>query len=143
MEEADTRTMMAAPREAYTKSLWAVRGFRATPKATPAADAQPLLSVQGVFASYGRFPVLHDVTLDLHKGRTVSVVLVDVNNLTAVNKEYGVRAGDEVLRHVAKAAEGTLQQLPAGRVVARLQSLDETIQSPCRRVVVHGDDLGR
>ncbi len=40
-------------------------------------------------------------------GRTVSVVLVDVNNLTAVNKEYGVRAGDEVLRHVAKAADGT------------------------------------
>jgi diguanylate cyclase (GGDEF)-like protein len=40
-------------------------------------------------------------------GRQVSVVLIDVNNLTAVNKEYGVRAGDEVLRHVAKAVDGT------------------------------------
>ncbi|HYM14013.1 MAG TPA: diguanylate cyclase, partial [Dehalococcoidia bacterium] len=29
------------------------------------------------------------------------------NNLSAVNKEYGVRAGDEVLRHVAKAIETT------------------------------------
>ena len=40
-------------------------------------------------------------------GKTVSVVLVDVNNLTAVNKEYGVRAGDEVLRHVARCADET------------------------------------
>ena len=40
-------------------------------------------------------------------GRQVSVVLVDVNNLSAVNKEYGVRAGDEVLRHVARAIDAT------------------------------------
>jgi diguanylate cyclase (GGDEF)-like protein len=40
-------------------------------------------------------------------GRQISVVLIDVNNLSAVNKEYGVRAGDEVLRHVAKAISGT------------------------------------
>lgn len=40
-------------------------------------------------------------------GKQVSVVLVDVNNLTAVNKEYGVKAGDEVLRHVARAVDGT------------------------------------
>jgi diguanylate cyclase (GGDEF)-like protein len=40
-------------------------------------------------------------------GKQFSVVLVDVNNLTAVNKEYGVRAGDEVLRHVAKAVDST------------------------------------
>jgi diguanylate cyclase len=36
-----------------------------------------------------------------------SIVLVDVNNLTAVNKEYGVTAGDEVLRHVARAIDST------------------------------------
>jgi diguanylate cyclase (GGDEF)-like protein len=40
-------------------------------------------------------------------GKPFSVVLVDVNNLTAVNKEYGIRAGDEVLRHVARAVDGT------------------------------------
>jgi len=40
-------------------------------------------------------------------GRTMSVVLVDVNNLTAVNKEYGVRAGDEVLKHVASVIDAT------------------------------------
>ncbi len=40
-------------------------------------------------------------------GKQFSVVLVDVNNLSAVNKEYGVQAGDEVLRHVARAIDGT------------------------------------
>lgn len=50
-------------------------------------------------------------------GRQVSVVLIDVNNLTAVNKEYGVRAGDEVLRHVARAVDSTRRY---NDVVARL-----------------------
>ena len=50
-------------------------------------------------------------------GRLVSVVLIDVNNLSAVNKEYGVRAGDEVLRHVALAVENTKR---FSDVVARL-----------------------
>lgn len=50
-------------------------------------------------------------------GRHCAVVLIDVNNLTAVNKEYGVRAGDEVLRHVAGAVDGTRRHHD---IVARL-----------------------
>jgi diguanylate cyclase (GGDEF)-like protein len=50
-------------------------------------------------------------------GRSMAVVLVDVNNLSAVNKEYGVRAGDEVLRHVARVIEATRR---FNDVVARL-----------------------
>jgi diguanylate cyclase (GGDEF)-like protein len=50
-------------------------------------------------------------------GRRVSVVVIDVNNLSAVNKEYGVRAGDEVLRHVAVAIENTKR---FSDIVARL-----------------------
>lgn len=50
-------------------------------------------------------------------GKPVSVVLVDVNNLTAVNKEYGVRAGDAVLRHVARTIDATKR---FSDVVARL-----------------------
>ncbi|MCB1373955.1 MAG: ABC transporter ATP-binding protein, partial [Rhodobacteraceae bacterium] len=39
VEEADTRTMLSAPREDYTKSLWAVRSFeRGAQPALPAAD---------------------------------------------------------------------------------------------------------
>ncbi len=50
-------------------------------------------------------------------GRRVSIVLIDVNNLTAVNREYGVRAGDEVLRHVARVIDATKRY---NDVVARL-----------------------
>jgi diguanylate cyclase (GGDEF)-like protein len=48
-----------------------------------------------------------EFTRSRRMGKLVSVVLIDVNNLTAVNKEYGVRAGDEVLRHVARAIDDT------------------------------------
>ena len=50
-------------------------------------------------------------------GRKMAIVLVDVNNLSAVNKEYGVKAGDEVLRHVARAVDGTRRY---NDIVARL-----------------------
>jgi peptide/nickel transport system ATP-binding protein len=72
VEEADTRTMLAAPRAAYTKSLWAVRSF-ARAVQPPARDA-PVVSVQGVTAAYGKTPVLHNVSFDIHAGRTVAVV---------------------------------------------------------------------
>lgn len=50
-------------------------------------------------------------------GKPFSVVLVDVNNLEAVNKEYGVSAGDEVLRHVSRAIDSTRRY---NDVVARM-----------------------
>ena len=72
VEEADTRTMLAAPREAYTKSLWAVRSFARAQQ--PAATQAPIVSVQGVTAAYGKTTVLHDISFDIHAGRTVAVV---------------------------------------------------------------------
>ena len=72
VEEADTRTMLAAPKADYTKSLWAVRSF-ARPEAPPPKGA-PLVSVQGVRAGYGKVDILHDVSFDIHAGRTVAVV---------------------------------------------------------------------
>ncbi len=72
VEEADTRAMLDAPREAYTKSLWAVRSF-ARPEQPPATGT-PVLSVQGVTAAYGKTRVLDDVSFDIHAGRTVAVV---------------------------------------------------------------------
>ena len=72
VEEADTRTMLDAPREDYTKSLWAVRSF-ARAKQLPVTNA-PILSVQNVSAAYGKVPVLEDVSFDIHAGRTIAVV---------------------------------------------------------------------
>jgi peptide/nickel transport system ATP-binding protein len=74
VEEADTRTMLADPQEAYTKSLWAVRAFRSKPKPPVAPGTVPLLDVEGVTAAYGATTVLRDVSLRVHAGRTVAVV---------------------------------------------------------------------
>ncbi|MBF9060516.1 nickel ABC transporter ATP-binding protein NikE [Rhodobacterales bacterium HKCCSP123] len=72
VEEAETRQMLDAPREAYTKSLWAVRSF-ARPE-QPAPSGTPILSVSDVTAAYGTVNVLEDVSFDIHAGRTVAVV---------------------------------------------------------------------
>jgi peptide/nickel transport system ATP-binding protein len=74
VEEAETREMLSAPQEDYTKSLWAVREFKRPAKPAPAVDATPVISVQGVTAAYGTVDVLRGVSFDIHAGRTVAVV---------------------------------------------------------------------
>ncbi len=74
VEEADTRTMLSAPTQEYTKSLWAVRSFERPTKPSVPKDAVPVVSVRGVTAAYGKVTVLHDISFDIHAGRTVAVV---------------------------------------------------------------------
>ena len=74
VEEAETRQMLANPKEDYTKSLWAVRSFERKEKPRPPEGTTPLVSIKGVHASYGPVKVLHDVSFDIHAGRTVAVV---------------------------------------------------------------------
>lgn len=74
VEEADTATMLSAPTQEYTKSLWAVRSFERPTKPAPAAEAVPIVRVKNVSAAYGAVPVLFDVSFDIHAGRTVAVV---------------------------------------------------------------------
>jgi peptide/nickel transport system ATP-binding protein len=74
VEEADTRAMLSHPKEDYTKSLWAVRAFERPQKPAVHTNATPVVSVQNVSAAYGKIPVLHDVSFDIHEGRTVAVV---------------------------------------------------------------------
>jgi peptide/nickel transport system ATP-binding protein len=75
IEEADTRTMLAHPREDYTKSLWAVRAFRRAPAPVPPRpESAPLLALRGVSARYGALNVLSDIDLTVRRGRTLAVV---------------------------------------------------------------------
>ncbi|MBB4304713.1 peptide/nickel transport system ATP-binding protein [Rhodobium orientis] len=74
VEEADTRTMLAEPQEEYTKSLWAVRSFKRPEKPLAPPEETPVVSVDHVTAAYGTLTVLHDVSFDIHRGRTVAVV---------------------------------------------------------------------
>lgn len=74
VETADTRTMLANPKEDYTKSLWAVRSFERPAKPSVVKGATPVISIQNVDAAYGTVKVLEDVSFDIHEGRTVAVV---------------------------------------------------------------------
>ena len=71
VEEAPTRIMLASPQQPYTKSLWAVRSLRKEDE-EPGEDL--LLRVDAVDASYGSYKVLHGVSIQIARGRTVAVV---------------------------------------------------------------------
>lgn len=74
VEEAETRTMLSAPKEEYTKSLWAVRSFAAAKKPPISAESVPVIEVRNVSAGYGAQMVLHDLSFKVHSGRTVAMV---------------------------------------------------------------------
>ncbi len=74
VEEADTRAMLAAPREDYTRSLWAVRRFARPLRAPPAAASVPVVALEHVTAAYGTTTVLEGVSFAIHAGQTVAVV---------------------------------------------------------------------
>ena len=74
VEQQSTEKMLSAPKEDYTKSLWAVRSFERPQKERP-ANTEPLISVQNVDAAYtGGVKVLDDVSFDIYEGMTVAVV---------------------------------------------------------------------
>ncbi len=73
VEESDTRSMLAAPSQDYTRSLWAVRTYARAEQA-PVAGATPVVSVRGVTAGYGTIDVLKNISFDIHARRTVAVV---------------------------------------------------------------------
>ena len=70
VEEADTQAMLSAPKQPYTRSLWAVRTMEK--REEPAAP--PLLEISGIEAHYGTFKVLDDISVTLPAGRTVAIV---------------------------------------------------------------------
>ncbi len=72
VEEADTRMMLAHPKQDYTRTLWAVRSLERPER--PPVEGTPVLSVAGVSASYGSVEVLSDVRFDIPPSRTVAVV---------------------------------------------------------------------
>jgi peptide/nickel transport system ATP-binding protein len=70
VEEAPTRTMLAEPREDYTRSLWAVRKLHKAQR----SSSEIVLEMRGIDAAYGANAVLHDVSISVSRGCTVAVV---------------------------------------------------------------------
>ncbi len=74
IEEGDTRQIVQDPQKDYTRDLLAVRTFRKPPVNEPKPYI-PLLKMDNITAAYGnKMTVLFDVTMEIHKKRTVAVV---------------------------------------------------------------------
>jgi peptide/nickel transport system ATP-binding protein len=144
VEEADTREMMRAPKQDYTRSLWAVRSFRATPKAVPAPDVQPLLSVRAVETSYGKVPVLHGVSLDLHRGRTIAIVGESGSGKSTLARVIAgllpPRAGSVVFEGAALAPDYRQRSRDVLRRIQMVVQMPDTALNPRQRV---RDIIGR
>ncbi len=70
IEEGKTRQIVEEPKKDYTRDLLAVRTFRKPPVNEPKPEIA-LLKVDNVTAAYGKMTVLYDVSMDIHKKRTV------------------------------------------------------------------------
>ncbi len=70
VEEAETREMLASPKEAYTRSLWSVRSLEKQEE----TNDDEILRIENVDAAYGKLKVLHDVSISVPRGKTVAVV---------------------------------------------------------------------
>ena len=74
VEEAETKRMLKAPKEDYTKSLWAVRKFVRKEKKDDHKNT-PVLELKNITAGYSsHVDVLKNVSFSISKGRTVAVV---------------------------------------------------------------------
>ena len=73
VEENETRQIIEDPRKEYTRDLLAVRTYR-KPTVNDTKPDTPLLQVDGVTAAYGPVTVLNEVSMSVHKKRTVAVV---------------------------------------------------------------------
>ena len=74
IEEGETRQIVEDPQKEYTRELLAVRTFRKPPVNEPKPDV-PLLKMDNITAAYGnKMTVLFDVSMEIHKKRTVAVV---------------------------------------------------------------------
>lgn len=73
VEEGQARSMLSEPKEKYTADLLAVR--RQVKRVRPPKKEEPLLKVENITAAYKNGPaVLHNVSFNVKRGRTVAVV---------------------------------------------------------------------
>jgi len=144
VEEAATREMLRAPREAYTRSLWAAHEFRAAPKPMCQETAAPLLRAKDINASYARSPVLREVTLEVHAGRTLAVVGESGSGKSTLAKVIaGAMAADTgALEFAGESLAGGYRRRSRAQL-CRIQLIaqsPDTALNPRQRV---GDAIGR
>ena len=145
VEEADTRTMLEAPREDYTKSLWAVRSFQRPPKPAVKTGATPVISLRNVTAAYGNGdPVVRDVSFDIHEGRTVAVVGESGSGKSTtarcITGLLPPREGEIAFENTVLPADYRKRSVDQLRQVQMIYQMADTALNPRKRI---GEIIGR
>ena len=145
VEEADTRTMLDAPREDYTKSLWAVRSFQRPQKPLAKKGAVPVISLRNVTAAYGsNDPVVCDVSFDIHEGRTVAVVGESGSGKSTtarcITGLLPPMTGEIAFRNAVLPADYRKRSVDQLRQVQMIYQMADTALNPRKRI---GEIIGR
>ena len=145
VEEADTRTMLDAPREDYTKSLWAVRSFQRPQKPLAEKGAVPVISLRNVTAAYGsNDPVVRDVSFDIHEGRTVAVVGESGSGKSTtarcITGLLPPMTGEIAFRNEVLPADYRKRSVDQLRQVQMIYQMADTALNPRKRI---GEIIGR
>ena len=145
VEEADTRTMLDAPREDYTKSLWAVRSFQRPQKPLAKKGAVPVISLRNVTAAYGsNDPVVRNVSFDIHEGRTVAVVGESGSGKSTtarcITGLLPPMTGEIAFRNEVLPADYRKRSVDQLRQVQMIYQMADTALNPRKRI---GEIIGR
>ena len=145
VEEANTRTMLDAPREDYTKSLWAVRSFQRPQKPLAKKGAVPVISLRNVTAAYGNNdPVVRDVSFDIHEGRTVAVVGESGSGKSTtarcITGLLPPMTGEIAFRNEVLPADYRKRSVDQLRQVQMIYQMADTALNPRKRI---GEIIGR
>ena len=144
VEEAPTAEILGHPREAYTKSLWAVRNIAAPAKPNPSPSDQPHVRIAGITAAYGAKTVLKNVTIDLHRGRTVAVVGESGSGKSTVARVVAgllePKAGEVILNGQVLPPRLRLRTRGQLRQVQMIYQMADTALNPKQRI---GEIIGR
>ena len=145
VEEADTRTMLNAPREEYTKSLWAVRSFQRPQRPPVKKGAVPVISLRNVTAAYGNGdPVVRDVSFDIHEGRTVAVVGESGSGKSTtarcITGLLPPKAGEIAFENTVLPADYRKRSVEQLRQVQMIYQMADTALNPRKRI---GEIIGR
>ena len=144
VEEATTAQMLKSPKEKYTKTLWAVRSFKRKQKPMAKKSEVPIISLNSVSASYGKTPVLHDVSFDIHRERTVAVVGESGSGKSTVARcitgLLPPSSGEILHSSVPLAADYRRRTIDQLRQIQMIYQIADTALNPRMKI---GDIIGR
>lgn len=135
VEQGTTLDMLAAPKEPYTRSLWAVKNIQ-PPAFKP--DAAPVLSMQTIEVRYGANVAVKDATLAVSPGKTLGIIGESGSGKTTLGRVIvGLQAaskGEVLFRGAPLAVDYRKRPADQLRKIQMVHQSPDTALNPARRI---------